>query len=95
MSNRKIDFLADLKNLGYNIAKEDEPKFLAAADGLTDDALNKFITTFAKNLPSGGIKSREYDPIRNDLIASEPQFDAITNEKLGQLYDLAVGTLKQ
>jgi hypothetical protein len=60
----------------------DGPALEAAFDGWSDDALNKFVTDLANGLPSGGIKSAEWGPFKNALIASEPSFDATANGKI-------------
>jgi hypothetical protein len=65
----------------------DEPALLAAFDGWSDDAINKFVTDFADGLPSGGIKSDEWGPFKNALIASEPSFDATANGKIKDAVD--------
>lgn len=65
----------------------DRAPILKAVEGWSDDAINKFVTDFANNLPSGGIKSAEFGSFRSTLIASEPDFDASANGKIEELFD--------
>lgn len=72
------------------VAQSEREAILKAFDGWSDDALNKFVTDFANNLPSGGIKSMEFGNFRKALIASEPDFDATVNGKIADAFDAAV-----
>jgi hypothetical protein len=98
MDAQQNDVVAKLEiALGHDvgtIAQANRAKILAATDGWSDDALNKFVTDFANNLPSGGIKSAEFGQFRSTLIASEPSFDATVNGKLADAFDAAVSTVE-
>jgi hypothetical protein len=69
----------------------DRTAILTAFDGWSDDAINKFVTDFADNLPSGGIKSMEFGTFERALKSSEPAFDSTANGKVAEAFD-AVAT---
>lgn len=82
-----------VERVGATLLESDRDAILGYVDGLTDDALDKALTVFADDLPSGGIKSEEYGGVKKALIASEPAFDQIVNDKLAGIVDalIAVG----
>ena len=80
---------------GIALLDADKDAILGAADGLADDVIDRAVTAFADNLPAGGLKSVEFGPIKDALIASEPQFDQIVNDKIGALFDVIEGALKR
>lgn len=73
--------------------ESDKPAILAAFDGWSNDAINKFVTDFANGLPSGGIKSAEFGPFRSALLSAEPSFDKTADGKIEQAFDALAGAL--
>jgi hypothetical protein len=79
---------------GYELLEADKAHLENVAHGFTDDALNKAVTAFSGNLPSGGMKNLEWGPIKGALLASQPDLDAIANEKIDALFDAIDAALK-
>lgn len=73
-------------------AKRDS--ILAAADGVTDTWLDKVTTAIADNLTHGGVSDIEWGDVKKAVIASEPQIDEATNERVSALFDAIVVALK-
>ena len=67
---------------------------LGLADFVVDSWQDKIVTAIVTNLPAGGIKNVEWGPIKNALLASEPQMDQATNDAVSRLFDLTVAKLQ-
>ncbi|MHB8704613.1 MAG: hypothetical protein ACYC8W_10860 [Candidatus Tyrphobacter sp.] len=83
--------IAALEAGGDQLLLADKVKIEAVADGIADDLLNKAATAFANNLPSGGLRSLEFGPVKSALLASIPQLDAATNEQIDKLFEMLAG----
>lgn len=68
---------------------------LGAADGVTDTWLDKVTTAVADNLTHGGVSNLEWGDVKKAVIASEPQIDEATNERVSALFDAFVAALKK
>lgn len=78
--------LTAIEKTGIRIEEANREHFLHIAQKMSDSFLNAAITAFANNLPSGGIKSFEYQPIKDAIIASLPEIDQNVNTQLDQLF---------
>lgn len=93
--NRVFDKLwAAAEQSGAAFAQADRDEILGLADGIADGWLDKIITAIADNLPSGGVKSVEWGPIKGALLASEPQIDQASNDAIAALFDKITAALK-
>ncbi len=72
---------------GASFLAADKDQILGAADGIADAWLDQVVTAICDNLPAGGLKSFEWGPIRNAVLASEPQIDQATNDRISALFD--------
>lgn len=67
---------------------------LASADGVTDAWLDKTVTAIADNLTHGGISDLEWGDVKKAVLASEPQIDSATNDRIAALFDAIVKALQ-
>lgn len=76
------------------LAEGDKDEILGLADSVVDSWQDKIVTAIVTNLPAGGIKNVEWGPIKNALLASEPQMEQATNDAVSKLFDLTVAKLQ-
>lgn len=80
--------IAALEQGGYHLLEADKAAILAQCDSIADDFVNKATAAIANGLPSGGLKSVEFGPIKDALVSAEPGLDSATNDQIGKLFDL-------
>lgn len=76
-----------LRQVGGRVLKDDETQIVSWCDGIADDAIAAVVKAIVANAPSGGIKSFEWKPVKDDLLSSIPMLQQDANAEIKTLVD--------